>query len=53
MLDLDAGPLEMEAWFEGQLLGERKLGAFFVEVDRLGERKRSKAEFHIKEAPEK
>jgi arylsulfatase A-like enzyme len=53
MFDLDAGPIELEAWFEGQLLGERKLGAFFVEMERLGERKRSKAEFHIEAAPEK
>jgi hypothetical protein len=53
VLDLDAGPIEMEAWFEGQLLGEKKLGAFFVEVERTGERKRSKAEFHVKEAPKK
>ena len=53
MLDLDAGPVDLEAWFEGQLLGERKLGAFFVGIERLGARKRSKAEFHIDEAPQK
>ncbi|MEP4079679.1 arylsulfatase [Haloferula sp.] len=52
LLDLDAGPIELEAWFEGQLLKNRKLGAFFVEIERLGERKRSKAEFLIEEAPE-
>ena len=50
MLDLDAGPVEMEAWLEGPLLGEKKLAAFFVDVERLGERKRSKAEFHVNEA---
>ncbi|MGB6221772.1 arylsulfatase [Haloferula sp.] len=51
-MDLDAGPIDLEAWFDGQLLGKRKLGAFFVGVERLGERQRSKAEFHIREASE-
>ena len=50
IFDLDAGPIDLEAWFEGQLLGERKLGAFFIGIDRLGARKRPKVEFRVKDA---
>jgi len=41
-LDLDAGPLDLEAWFDGQLLNERILGAFFVSIERKGDRKSPK-----------
>ncbi|MCW1887666.1 arylsulfatase [Luteolibacter flavescens] len=41
-LDLDAGPLDLEAWFDGQLLNDRILGAFFVSIERKGERKSPK-----------
>lgn len=38
-IDLEAGPADLEAWFGGQLDGGGPLGAFFVEVSRVGERK--------------
>ena len=41
-LDLDAGPVDLEAWFDGQLLNERILGAFFVSIERKGDRKAPK-----------
>jgi hypothetical protein len=44
-LDLDAGPVDLEVWFDGQLLNDRILGAFFVSVERKGERKVPKLEF--------
>jgi arylsulfatase A-like enzyme len=44
-MDLDAGPVDLEIWFDGQLLNERILGAFFASVERKGERKAPKPEF--------
>ena len=38
-MDFPAGPVEFEAWFDGQLPGDRILGAFFVSMERVGERK--------------
>lgn len=38
-IDLAAGPVDLEAWFGGQLPGAAPLGAMFVEVARAGERK--------------
>lgn len=49
-IDLDAGPLDLEIWFDGQLLNDRILGAFFASVERKGERKAPKPEFHAKPA---
>lgn len=40
-IDVDAGPLDLEAWFDGQLSGDKVLGAMFVNVERAGERKRN------------
>ena len=37
-LDLLEGEADLEAWFEGQLEAGRKLGAFYVRVERTGER---------------
>ena len=47
-VDLDAGPVDLEVWFDGQLLNERILGAFFVSLERKGERKAPKLEFRAK-----
>lgn len=47
-LDLDAGPADLEIWFDGQLLNDRILGAFFASVERKGERKAAKPEFKVK-----
>jgi arylsulfatase A-like enzyme len=49
-MDLEAGPLDLEIWFDGQLLNERILGAFFATLERKGERKAPKTEFHAKPA---
>lgn len=37
--DADAGVTDLECWFTGQLALERELGAFFVEIQRVGEKK--------------
>jgi arylsulfatase B len=47
-VDLDAGPVDLEIWFDGQLLNDRILGAFFVSLERKGERTAPKPEFHAK-----
>ena len=47
-MDLDAGPVDLEIWFDGQLLNDRILGAFFVSLERKGERTAPKPEFHAK-----
>jgi len=39
LLDADAGVTDLECWFVGQLALERELGAFFVDVERVGEKK--------------
>lgn len=38
-IDADAGVTDLECWFTGQLALERELGAFFVEIQRVGEKK--------------
>ena len=47
-VDLEAGPLDLEIWFDGQLLNERILGAFFTSVEYKGPRKAPKVEFKPK-----
>lgn len=37
-VDLDEGPVDLEAWFSGQLPDERKLGAFFASIERKGDK---------------
>ncbi|MFK7911938.1 MAG: hypothetical protein AB8F34_15255 [Akkermansiaceae bacterium] len=37
--DADAGVTDLECWFTGQLALERELGAFFVEIQRVGDKK--------------
>lgn len=37
--DADAGVTDLECWFTGQLALTRELGAFFVEIERVGEKK--------------
>ncbi|HEY8960861.1 MAG TPA: hypothetical protein VIM57_01560, partial [Luteolibacter sp.] len=38
-MDFPGGPVDFEAWFDGQLPGDRIIGAFFVSLERVGERK--------------
>jgi len=38
-MDLPQGAVEFETWFDGQLPGERIVGAFFVGLERVGDRK--------------
>ncbi|MGJ8677615.1 MAG: hypothetical protein ACSHX0_08865 [Akkermansiaceae bacterium] len=38
-IDAEAGVTDLECWFTGQLPLERELGAFFVEIKRVGEKK--------------
>jgi arylsulfatase A-like enzyme len=47
-VDLDAGPIDIEIWFDGQLLNDRIMGAFFASIERKGERKAEKPEFKVK-----
>ncbi len=47
-VDLDAGPIDLEIWFDGQLLNDRILGAFFATLERKGERTAPKPEFRVK-----
>ena len=37
--DAEAGVIDLECWFTGQLPLERELGAFFVEIERVGDKK--------------
>lgn len=37
--DADAGVTDLECWFTGQLALTRELGAFFVEIERIGDKK--------------
>ncbi|MGE9270369.1 MAG: hypothetical protein ACQKBU_06155, partial [Verrucomicrobiales bacterium] len=46
-VDLDEGPQDLEAWFHGQLPGDRKLGAFFVTLERIGEKSMEMPEFKV------
>ena len=50
-MDLAAGDLDLEAWFTGQLSDGRILGAFFAEIERLGERKRPELELDFHTIP--
>lgn len=47
-IDLDAGPFDLEGWFERADLKDRRLGAFFVEVEREGERRTPRIELDLK-----
>lgn len=38
-IDAEEGVTDLECWFTGQLVLERELGAFFVEIERVGDRK--------------
>lgn len=38
-MDADQGVADLECWFTGQLSLERELGAFFVEIERVGDKK--------------
>lgn len=37
--DAEAGTTQLESWFTGQLSLTRELGAFFVEIERVGDKK--------------
>ncbi len=39
LVDADQGVADLECWFTGQLSLERELGAFFVEIQRVGDKK--------------
>lgn len=52
-IDLEAGPTNLEAWFGGQLGEDGPLGAFFVEISRVGERKTPVPKFEARPAGEK
>ena len=52
-LDLPSGELDLEAWFTGQLSDARILGAFFAEIERLGERKHPQLELDLHSIPKK
>ncbi|BCX49758.1 N-acetylgalactosamine-6-sulfatase [Haloferula helveola] len=47
-IDLDAGPADLEAWFGGQLPADRKIGAFFASIERVGDRKEVLPELEVK-----
>lgn len=47
-VDLAAGPVELEIWFDGQLEGDGVLGAFFAEVERVGPRRIPKLDFEVR-----
>lgn len=40
-IDVDAGALDLEAYFDGQLAGGKQLGALFTTIERVGERRRT------------
>lgn len=46
-VDADSGVMDLECWFTGQLALERELGAFYVEIERVGDKK-----FNLKSQPE-
>ncbi|WP_052572828.1 arylsulfatase [Haloferula sp. BvORR071] len=52
-IDLEAGPADLEIWFDGQLLNDRLLGAFFASAEYKGERKTPKIEIKPKTVPKK
>lgn len=47
-VDLNEGPIELEAWAEGQIPGNRILGAFFATIERVGERKLPDPEWKVR-----
>ena len=47
-MDLEAGPVELEIWFDGQLLNDRIAGAFFGSIEYKGPRKAPKTELKPK-----
>jgi len=46
-VDLNEGPIELEAWTEGQSGEKRILGAFFATVERVGDRKLPDPEWKV------
>jgi hypothetical protein len=52
-MDLEAGELDLEAWFSGQLPEGRILGALFAEIERVGDRKRPELDFEFEVKPKK
>ena len=46
-VDLNEGPAELEAWFEGQNGEGRILGAFFATLERVGDRKLPDPEWKV------
>lgn len=50
-MDFAQGPVEFEAWFDGQLPGDRILGAFFVSLERVGERKLPDPDWKVQPKP--
>jgi hypothetical protein len=47
-IDLNAGEVDLEGWFTGQLKGGRMLGAFFATIERVGERRLPELELEIR-----
>jgi hypothetical protein len=52
-MDFAQGPVEFEAWFDGQLPGDRILGAFFVSLERVGERKLPDPDWNVRPGSKK
>ncbi len=52
-MDLAAGDLDLEVWFANQLPGQRILGAFFLEIERTGDRKRPDFDIDFHTVPKK
>ena len=52
-MDLSAGDLDFEAWFDCQLPEGRILGALFAEIERVGDRKRPELDIDIRTEPKK
>ena len=52
-LDLSAGKVDLEAWFNGQLPGDRILGALFAGIECEGERKVPELNLDIRSVPKK
>ncbi len=47
-VDLNEGPIELEAWTEGQTGEGKILGAFFASVERVGDRKMPDPEWKVR-----
>lgn len=52
-MDINAGELDLEAWFTGQLPGKGILGAFFVSIERAGDRRTPDIDLEIRTEPKK